>query len=151
TRLAAALTRSAMRHFDCITTVSERLAAEVHALLPEHDVCVLPSPINLTRFVPLDKHAARRALGEPGDGEKWILFNSLDIKNPVKRFRLARAAFDLAQARMGNLRLRIATGLPHERMPLFVAACDLILCTSESEGWPNCVKEALACNVPFVA
>jgi glycosyltransferase involved in cell wall biosynthesis len=32
-----------------------------------------------------------------------------------------------------------------------VAACDVILCTSESEGWPNAVKEALACNVPFVA
>ena len=52
---------------------------------------------------------------------------------------------------MGNLRLRVATDLPHESMPLFVAACDLILCTSENEGWPNCVKESLSCGVPFVA
>jgi glycosyltransferase involved in cell wall biosynthesis len=36
-------------------------------------------------------------------------------------------------------------------MPLFVAACDVILCTSEHEGWPNCVKESLSCGVPFVA
>jgi teichuronic acid biosynthesis glycosyltransferase TuaC len=41
--------------------------------------------------------------------------------------------------------------LPREQMALFVAACDLILCTSETEGWPNSIKEALACNVPFVS
>jgi glycosyltransferase involved in cell wall biosynthesis len=41
--------------------------------------------------------------------------------------------------------------LPHAAIAQFVAACDVILCTSESEGWPNSVKEALACDVPFVA
>src|SRR5205823_14701378 len=45
----------------------------------------------------------------------------------------------------------IATDLSHHALPLFTAACDVILCTSETEGWPNCVKEALACNVPFVS
>ena len=36
-------------------------------------------------------------------------------------------------------------------MPSVVSECDLVLSTSEYEGWPNCVKEALACNVPFIA
>ena len=94
---------------------------------------------------------AKALLGFPECKERWILFNSLSLKNPIKRFSLAKQAFDLAQERLGNLRLRLAADLPHDAMPLFVAACDLILCTSDNEGWPNSVKEALACNVPFVA
>ena len=49
------------------------------------------------------------------------------------------------------LELRIASDIPYEVIPIYTAACDVILCTSESEGWPNSVKEALACNVPFVS
>src|SRR5207248_11006870 len=51
----------------------------------------------------------------------------------------------------GGRRLRHATELPHSAIEQFVAACDLILCTAEAEGWPNSVKEALAGDVPFVA
>ena len=112
---------------------------------------VLPSPIDLSRFIPLDKREAKKRLGFPDSEEKWILFNSNDLRNPIKRFDLAEKAFEIAKSQHGHLRLRLATGLPHEEMPLFVAACDLIICASENEGWPNSIKEALACNVPFVA
>jgi glycosyltransferase involved in cell wall biosynthesis len=46
--------------------------------------------------------------------------------------------------------LRVANGLRHDQLPLELVACDAILCTSETEGWPNSIKEALACDVPFV-
>ena len=36
-------------------------------------------------------------------------------------------------------------------MPSFIASCNLILSTSYYEGWPNCIKESLACGIPFVA
>ena len=29
--------------------------------------------------------------------------------------------------------------------------CNIILLTSKREGWPNSIKEALACNIPFVS
>jgi glycosyltransferase involved in cell wall biosynthesis len=45
----------------------------------------------------------------------------------------------------------IANGVPHGEMPQLVASCDAVVCASESEGWPNSVKEALACDVPFVS
>ena len=151
TRAAMAFTRTAMSSFDCVCTVSHRLAAAVAPVFPTARIVVLPSPIDLATFVPRDKLEARAALGWPACTEKWVLFNSVDLHSPVKRFRLAKAAFELAQAARGGLRLRLATNLPHAAIAQFVAACDLILCTSESEGWPNSVKEALACNVPFVA
>ena len=48
----------------------------------------------------------------------------MDLADPVKRFPLAKQAFELANSKLGNLRLRIANGLPHQEMPLFTAACD---------------------------
>jgi glycosyltransferase involved in cell wall biosynthesis len=47
--------------------------------------------------------------------------------------------------------LRVASGIAPEDMPAFVDACDVVLCTSTHEGWPNSIKEALACGVPFVS
>ena len=50
-----------------------------------------------------------------------------------------------------DVKLKILHGTPHEQVPLFVNACNAVLVTSTHEGWPNIVKEALACNVPFVS
>lgn len=151
TRMATSLTCKAIKSFDGIVSVSKRIAAEVDAIAPNALAAVLPSPIDLKVFAPRERREAKALLGHPNCTEKWVLFNSLDLRNPIKRFGLAQQAFDIAQARLGNLRLRIATNVPYDQMPLVVAACDLVLCTSEKEGWPNSVKEALACNVPFVA
>lgn len=152
TRLARAMTRLSLGRYDRVICMSRRMAAELAERVPAARVRTLPSPLDVERFVPHDRAAARAALGFPGNRERWILFTAVSLNDPVKRFPLAQRAFDLANARLGGtLRLRVATQLPHDALPLFAAACDLILCTSETEGWPNCVKEALACNVPFVS
>lgn len=150
-RLARGMTRWSLGHFDRVLTVSRRVAQDIHSLSPCSSVEIMPSPIDLDRFLPCEKSEARSLLGFPNCTEKWVLFNASDISNPNKRFSLAKEAFKLANAKCGNLRLRVATNLPHEALSLFTAACDVILCTSEKEGWPNSVKEALACNVPFVS
>lgn len=151
TRLAAWFTRRALPRFDCVVAVSQRMSSELARAAPNVRHEVMPSPIDLTRFVALDRQQAKARLGFPDSTEKWVLFNSRNLANPVKRYALAQQAFDIAQARRGDLRLRLATDLAHAEVPLFVAACDVILCTSENEGWPNSLKEALACNVPFVS
>jgi glycosyltransferase involved in cell wall biosynthesis len=150
-RLARRMTCWSLKHYDCVLTVSRRIAMEVQRYSPDSNVAIFPSPIDLTRFVPRDKTEARALLGFPDCTEKWILFSALDLNEPNKRFVLAKTAFELAKAKIRNLRLCVASDVPYEQMPLFTAACDIILCTSETEGWPNCVKEALACNVPFVS
>jgi len=150
-RLARLMTLSSINSYDCILTVSRRMAEDVKHWNSILLVLPMPSPIDLNRFVPIDKKEARALLGFPDNKEKWVLFNAVDLSVPVKRFALAKEVFELANQRLKNLRLRIATNLPHSELPLFTAACDVILCTSEAEGWPNCVKEALACNVPFVS
>jgi glycosyltransferase involved in cell wall biosynthesis len=44
----------------------------------------------------------------------------------------------------------VAAHVPFFAMPLVYASSDALLVTSEVEGSPNCVKEALACGVPVV-
>ena len=41
--------------------------------------------------------------------------------------------------------------IPHEDMPDYYASLDLYVCTSEIEGTPNPILEAMACGVPVVS
>lgn len=149
--MAAAMTRAVIGKFDAVVAVSHRMADTVSKRYPYLPVTVLPSPIDLGMFQPLPRSVARARLGFADDTEKWVLFTTMSTSNPIKRVPLAQEAVRLANQRMGGVKLRVATGLDHADMPLFVSACDLALCTSVHEGWPNCIKEALACNLPFVA
>jgi len=112
---------------------------------------VLPSGIDLSQFQPVDRFEARRALGAADDKSPWILFATVSDDNPVKRIPLARAAFALFAKQVPGAKLKILTGVPHDEVPLWVNACDVTLLTSAHEGWPNIIKESLACNVPFVS
>jgi len=151
TRMARLMTRAVIKKYDHVITVSNRMTKELNKYFPSVSTGSFPSPIDLDRFVPMERMLARRSLGFPDCNGKWVLFNSLDRNNPIKRISLAEQAIEIANRRMGNIKLRVASGLPFSEIPIFVASCDLALCTSENEGWPNSVKEALACNIPFIA
>ena len=146
------LTLISLRRYSKVITVSNRMATSIRRLRIAPPVTVLPSAINLNQFKLIDRQVARNAIGEGSDQRPWILFTSLSIHNPIKRYQLACKAFNIANQRCGgHLRLKVLSDIPHEMVPLHVAACDIILCTSHYEGWPNSVKEAIACGVPFVA
>jgi teichuronic acid biosynthesis glycosyltransferase TuaC len=146
------LTLISLRRYSKVITVSNRMAASIRRLRIAPPVTVLPSAINLDQFRLIDRQIARTAIGEGSDQRLWVLFTSLSIHNPIKRYQLACDAFNIANQRCGGkLRFKLLSDVPHEMVPLHVAACDVILCTSHYEGWPNSVKEAIACGVPFVA
>lgn len=119
---------------------------------PAVQVHVLPSGIDLAEFRPMDRMAARQQLGCGGDASPWVLFSSLhgDSK-AVKRFPLARAAFARLQTSLPGAQIKFLTGVPHERVPLWVNAANAVLVPSEREGFGLAVLEALACEVPVLA
>lgn len=149
--LASTMTRMVVRNFSAVVAMSRRMTDGILKEYPDLVVSSIPSPIHLKNFQPVARSVARAKLGCPDNTDKWILFTTLSERNPVKRVQLAQAAVRIANERLGCIKLRIATGLSHSEMPMFVSACDLALCTSVHEGWPNCIKEALACNLPFIA
>jgi teichuronic acid biosynthesis glycosyltransferase TuaC len=114
------------------------------------DVAVIPDGVDLELFYPRPRDAARRELGWPED-DRVVLFQ-IGGNPRVKRLDLAEAAFALARAVRPDLRLHlIGVDEPPARMPLLLNAADCVLLTSDYEGSPNIVKEALACDVPVVS
>jgi len=143
-KLLRTISRVVARRATEVIIVSESLASH----LPIRRYHVIPSGINLDRFKPIDPASAREQLGLPAQ-RKLVLFAA----NPERREK----RFDLAQAAMARLdpaldaELVVTANMAHWQMPLYMSACNVLLMTSDHEGSPNVVKEALACNLPVVS
>jgi teichuronic acid biosynthesis glycosyltransferase TuaC len=109
---------------------------------------VLPNGVDTGIFFPGDRAAARAALEIPDDALVVAFVNS--IGQATKRLDLARATRDELARRGEPVHLLVAESVAPADMPTFYRAADCLLMTSDLEGSPNCVKEALACGVPVV-
>ncbi len=68
----------------------------------------------------------------------------------IRRLLMGGAA--LAGAAIPRLRLEVLDGAtPPDRMPALMNAADCLLLTSDAEGSPTVVQEALACNLRVVS
>ena len=110
---------------------------------------VIPGGIDVKRFCPGDRRTARQRLGLPMDA-KIVLFPNTPTEIR-KRLDLARAAVDILRERDAQVQLMIVTGVENEKMPDYYRAADCLLLTSDWEGSPTVVKEALCCDVPVVS
>lgn len=125
---------------------------ELMEALPNHcksKARVIPNGVDLNLFYPADQSEARRKLKLPLN-KKIILFNR-GSDDFIKNLRLAQDAFKLLQKRQKNAMFFLMQNEFPESVPLLMNACDVLLLTSQHEGSPNVVKEALACNLPVVS
>ena len=148
--LQKTLTRKCLRKYNGIIVMSHRMKSEVQRFSPQSKIWVLPDGVNLEIFKPLDRTKAREMLKEKSDKTIWVFFPSLLEFNSLKRPELAQEAVREAQKIRPDIKLIIGSGIPHAQMPLYYNASNVVLMTSTHEGWPNSIKEALACNTPFV-
>lgn len=155
TRLARCMSRSAIRRADLVVCSSDRMRCDAERVADPSRITVLPTPIDLARLsrIDADRPSLRSAIApEYSPNARWLLFTALSLSSPIKRFGLAQKAVDMARRSSPEpIELVTATGLPWEAVARLTSLSDLILSTSTAEGWPNCIKEGLACDVPFVA
>jgi glycosyltransferase involved in cell wall biosynthesis len=147
---ARAMTLASLSRYERVLVMSHRMHAEVSGHVDAGRVVVIPDGIDLDQFRPMPQLTAREALGCPQDRSPWVLFPTIFADNPIKRPWLALQAVEHARRKLPDLKLKVASGIAHTMMPTMINASSVILMTSTHEGWPNSVKEALACNVPFV-
>lgn len=105
---------------------------------------LLPCGIDVDNFSLQDKSEARDALQWDADG-KYVLFAGA-FDNEVKNAPLAQAAVQL----LPNVRLIELKGYSRQEVATLFYAVDVLLLTSFTEGSPQVVKEAMACNCPVV-
>ena len=128
-----------------IVIVSEKLRSQ----LPNRHIHLIPGGIDLDLFKPMAQETAREQLGL-SPAKSFALF-AADLNDPVKRYELARLSVELAREKVPSLELLVTRQVPHQQMPLYMNASDVLLLTSFHEGSSNVVKEALACNLPIVS
>jgi glycosyltransferase involved in cell wall biosynthesis len=145
------LTCLSLRAFDAVIAMSNRMTVDVGDAFKGLPIFTVPDPINTKLFRPQDRISARQRVFGTGCTAPWVLFTTISKNNPIKRIELALESIKSASTKISGLQLKCASGISHAQMPDFVACCDVALCTSTHEGWPNSIKESMACGLPFVA
>jgi len=147
------------------------LAARSKGILQPRDLVKFPTCVDPAVFHPMERAAARRALGLP-DGATILVTVGRISRNKgwelllevLSRFRLGsvqlwfvgdgedRVALERAAEKMGLGEFARVAGFQRpQTVALFLNAADAVLFGSYREGWSNAMLEALACGKPVVS
>lgn len=110
---------------------------------------VLPRGINFSVFYPMGRAACLQKLQLSAE-TRWVLFCDAN-HDPVKRGDLAEKAIAILTTAGEQVKLLELYRVPHAQVPFYLNAAHCLLVTSDKEGSPNIVKEALACDIPVVS
>ncbi|HEU0029679.1 MAG TPA: glycosyltransferase family 4 protein [Kofleriaceae bacterium] len=165
------LTAWALANASRVVAVSRALADEVVAMgVPRDHVAIVMNGVDAELFHPRDRAAARAELGLPAGPLAVYVGNLKEVKGvqdlaPAWAHTLAqvpdatlvvvgdgplRGEIQQAMAQYGE-RVRLVEAQPLARVPLWMAAADVLVLPSHHEGTPNVVLEALSCGRRVVA
>ena len=136
------------RRVDALVVVADHLRQP----LGRPDALCLPAGIDIHLFAPMETGEAQRKLGLDA-GKRYVLFPSVPTR-VEKRYELALRAVEVLRERwpeMRDVELIALNNVPHEDVPLYMNASELVLMTSAFEASPVVIREALACNVPVLS
>jgi teichuronic acid biosynthesis glycosyltransferase TuaC len=108
---------------------------------------IIPNGVDLKMFYEIDKNETKKRV--KFDKKINLIFLSFEKISKVKNYDLARKAFD--SIKYSDKALHIVSNIEHNQLLYYYNAADAIILTSFSEGSPNVIKEAMACNCPIVS
>jgi len=162
-RIKRELVKRSLVRADKIIAVSEFTKKEVESVgIDESRIEVVPMGVDISLYKPMDRETCRKALGLSNE-EKYILVVSSNA--PHKRMDIAKKVFYEVRKSLDNVKLlKLGYGttldgegiinlgwLSEEDMPLVYNASNVLLHTSEYEGFGMPLLEAMACGIPIVA
>lgn len=147
-------------------TPSQWLADEAkRGILKDHEVRAIPNSVELDRFRPVDRDAARHALDLPTG--RPVLVTSATVGDPRKGAAVLYSALDKL-ARPNTILLQLGGSTPGETegrwdhrvlesihdprlLRLAYSAADAHILPTLADNLPNTLLEAAACGVPSIA
>ncbi|MDP2710426.1 MAG: glycosyltransferase [Solirubrobacteraceae bacterium] len=142
-RRSRPVTVAALGRMDLVGVPTAAFAAEVPGAGTRRRVAILPCGVDVQRFRPLDRRAARERLGLDPQG-RYVLF-PYDPARAVKRVDRAE---QLAGA---DAELLTLGSVSPEDVPTWVNAANAVVCPADWETFGLACIEALACDVPVLA
>jgi len=112
-----------------------------------NNALIIPNGVNIDKFKPINKKKACEKVKFDPD-KRYILF-AADPLRTEKNFQLADKAYKLLSD--NNVNLQVVSGVTQDLVPYYLNAADVLILTSNYEGSPNIIKEAMACNCPIVS
>lgn len=111
-----------------------------------------PNGVNLNFFTPLDKNNSKIKLGLDLNKNYILFVDSNTLRNTKRYDRFCEVMRILKEDyKLDNISELTMINVKRHLVPTYFNACDLHLLTSDFEGSPNSVKEALACNISVVS
>jgi len=122
--------------------------------LPTHitnNCYYLPNGVDMTKFYPMPKSKAKNELGLL-ENKRYILFvSSKYLNRKQKRYDKFRNIMSKLKQEFNDVEELVLVGEPRDRINYYFNAAEFHLLTSDFEGSPNSVKEAMACNTPIIS
>lgn len=163
--LISGLTRWIWRGARVSTVCSEGLLALGRSLDPSHDFRLVPNGVELVRFVPVER--------PPNPTVKILFIGRLIprkgfhyvVRSLPRVLELTAVPFDVEVVGSGSMRsaldelattlgvshlLKYLGTIPYDKLHLAYQGADVFVLTSESEGMPCAMLEAMACGLPVV-
>jgi len=158
----------AARQADGIITVCQALKDEMVGLGVRADsITPLRNGVDLERFQPIDRAAARTALGLDGftllsvgllDPRKAhdLIIRALpalpDVKLLIAGIGPEKKNLETLARELGvSSRVTLLGAVPQTELKTYYNAADALVLASSREGWANVLLEAMACGTPVVA
>lgn len=109
---------------------------------------IIPNGVDLDAFNAINLNEANR---QSKMDHRYInvIFVAESIDSRVKNYALAREA--IHRLKLSKVKFIRVTGLRQNQLMYYYNSASLLLFTSITEGSPNVIKEAMACNCPIVA
>ena len=142
-RVITALTRCFSRFMWRCTIVKSR---EMKKFFPR--ALLIPNGLDLSCFGWTSREEAMKVSGF-SHSERNIIFVAQDPNARVKNLPLAQESVSLLDDE--SIKLHVVSGKTSRELRHYYNAADVLLLTSVSEGSPNVIKEAMACNLPIVS
>lgn len=113
----------------------------------------LPNGVDTCFFNTIDKNSAKSMLSLNKDTHYILFVSSKNLYREQKRYDLFKETINTLKSRNPSLSIEplLLCNVERTNIPYFFNAASIHLLTSDYEGSPNSVKEALACGTPVVS